>query len=280
MKRSSKTCVEPGRCTLRRARPWLGTMVEIRATAGSPAQVESAVNAAFAAVAQAHRLMNVHDAGSELRCLMAAPGRRIFQIHPWTWQVLAAARLLAKSSDGAFDFTMCGRWRDLEMMPGNRVRLRRPILLDLSGIAKGFAVDAAIGVLRTAGMQSGTVNAGGDLRVFGPGCEPLHVRCPNAPGRLVAVGFLSNEAAATSGNYFDPPGSGRLRIPRSGRLALAGGSVTVRAATCLLADGLTKVVAVLGLERAKPLLAACGATALILQGDRCGQSVDFTAYAA
>lgn len=248
-----------------RARPWLGTLVEIRAIAGPSGEIEQAINAAFAAVAQVHTLMNAHDANSELCRLASAPLNQPYSIHPWTWQVLTAANQLAELSDGSFDFTQRGRWRDLEILPGNQVRLLRRMPLDLSGIAKGFAVDAAIAALRLAGMHSGAVNAGGDLRVFGPDGEPLHVRCPKKPGQLLAVGHLANEAAATSGNYFDARKNARLRDPRTGQPALARGSITVRAPTCMFADGLTKVVAVLGLIRAQPLLAKYGATALLLQ---------------
>lgn len=280
MKSLSKTCAEPARHTVRRARPWLGTLVEIRATSRQPVQLETAVNNAFAAIAQVHQLMNFHDAGSEPRRLMNAPCRHKFSVHPWTWCVLAAARGLADASDGAYDFTLCGQWRDLEIHPENQVRLRRRISLDLSGIAKGFAVDAATDVLRTSGIQSAAVNAGGDLRVFGPKPEPLHVRCPNSLGHLLSVGLLSNEAAATSGNYFDRPESSRLRNPYNGQSTLNQDSITVRAPTCLIADGLTKVVAVLGLEKANPVLTVYRATALILHADGRSPSFNLAAHAA
>jgi thiamine biosynthesis lipoprotein len=265
---------------VRRARPWLGTVVEIRAGGRSTDEAEQAINSAFSAVARVHRLMNIHDSTSELRQVMAAACGRAHPVHPWTRRVLSAALRLARLSDGAFDFTLCGRWRDLEILSDNRVRLRRPIALDLSGIAKGFAVDVAIAELRRTGMKSGAVNAGGDLRVFGPVREPLLVRCPDEPGRCMTVGFLANEAAATSGNYFDSSRRGRLRNPYDGRTALPRGSVTVCAASCLLADGLTKVVAVLGVERAKSLLAAHGAAALVLPLAGDVQTWEPTAHAA
>ena len=280
MKSPSEICPDPTSRLVRRVRPWLGTLVEIRAAARQSAPIETAIDQAFAAVAQVHALMNAHDAASELRRVMTAPCRRALPVHPWTWQVLAAALDLAKSSAGAFDFTLCGRWRDLELLSGNRARLAHRIPLDLSGIAKGFAVDAAIDVLRTEGMQSATVNAGGDLRVFGPDREPLHIRCPNAPGRFISAGFLANEAAATSGNYFDPPGAGRLRRPDHNQVMACHDSITVRASTCMVADGLTKVVAILGLARARPVLAAYGATALVLQTDGHNQTSDDTQNAA
>ena len=91
---------------------------------------------------------------------------------------------------------------------------------------------------------------------------------------------LANEAAATSGNYFDHPNNRRLRNPFNGRAALQHDSVTVRAPTCLLADGLTKVVAVSGLEKTNPVLTAFGATALLLHPDGRSSSLNSSAHAA
>jgi thiamine biosynthesis lipoprotein ApbE len=51
------------------------------------------------------------------------------------------------------------------------------LIVDLGGIAKGFAVDRAVKALKCAGLASGVVNAGGDLRVFGLKSE----LCPFAP---------------------------------------------------------------------------------------------------
>ena len=59
-------------------------------------------------------------------------------------------------------------WRDIRLLPENRIRFRRPLWIDLGGIAKGHAVDRAVEeALRFAPFQV-SVNAGGDLRVAGP----------------------------------------------------------------------------------------------------------------
>ena len=280
MKSSFDTNPDTSNGCARRARPWLGTLVEIRCSSPRTIRADSAINAAFAAVAEVHALMNIHDAQSEIRRLMAAPLGQPHLVHPWTWQVLAAARGLADISEGAFDFTLRGRWRALKLLPGYRAQIDRRISLDLSGVAKGFAVDIATAHLRSAGAISGVVNAGGDLRVFGPNYEQLHVRCPRNPGRLLAVGLLSNEAAATSANYFDTPARARLRNSRTGHTALAEGSVTVRAATCMIADGLTKVVAVRGLREAQAVLSRYGANALLLGPDGKNEISEATSHAA
>src|SRR5207248_6614299 len=58
-----------------------------------------------------------------------------------------------------------GAWRDVEVDARGRVRLPRGAQLDLGGIAKGMAVDAALDLLAAAGIPAALVSAGGDLAV-------------------------------------------------------------------------------------------------------------------
>ncbi|HKX02336.1 MAG TPA: FAD:protein FMN transferase, partial [Methylomirabilota bacterium] len=83
----------------------LGTFVEISADGASPAAVHRAIDAAFDAVTRIHRLMSVHDAGSELSRLNRAEPGRTTTLHPWTRAVLRAALELYTASGGLFDVT-------------------------------------------------------------------------------------------------------------------------------------------------------------------------------
>lgn len=241
----------PTAAELRRARPLLGTLVEIAVPAG-PAAV-SAVDRAFAAITRVHQLMNAHDETSDLgRLARARSGRRV-ALHAWTWRVIAAAQRFAEQSGGAFDpvaIASDGRatWRDLQLGEDRRsASCSRRLRVDLGGIAKGFAVDQAVRALRRAGCAWGLVNAGGDMRAFGPRAWPLHVRHPGAPGHLVAFDRLTDDAATTSAPYFTERRENdrtvsALRDARCGTFAHGPVSVTVRARTALAADALTKVV--------------------------------------
>jgi len=262
---------------LRRARPLLGTLVEIRARGVTPA----AIGRAFAAIERAHTRMSPHAPASDLGRLHAAPVGRAVRVDPWTWRVLAVAQQLARETNGIFDVTVrrghrLGSWRDIELLPRHRVRRRRAVKIDLGGIAKGFAVDRAIAALRAAGATSGVVNAGGDLRVFGGASERVFVRHPAEPATLVPLAELRAGALATSANYFDAPHAGRLRRPGGRRLWLGHGSVSVHAPTCLLADALTKLVAAIGPRRAASVLRAHRAAAVVLRRDgRAERSEEF-----
>src|SRR5262249_31920306 len=161
----------------------------------------------------------------------------------------------------------------LELGPGRRVRFRSPAAIDLGGIAKGFAVDRAVEALRAEGAASGVVNAGGDLRVFGPEPSALHVRHPREPGRLLPFGTLRDAAFATSSDTFTRRRwRGRvvspLVHPRQGRACARARSASVRAPTCLVADALTKVVMILG-RRSAPILRAHAASGFLVtpEGD-------------
>ena len=149
------------------------------------------------------------------------------------------------------------------------MRFRRPLILDFGGIAKGYAVDCAIAALRSHGVESGQVNAGGDLRVFGPRAQPIHVRTGGPQGILLPLVEIADGAVATSAY-----GGDRRRIagrrwatplidPRAGLPMMSTRTVSVIAPTCMLADALTKVVALRGRAAAR-VLRDYGASATVL----------------
>ena len=145
------------------------------------------------------------------------------------------------------------------MLAHGRVRYRQAgIRIDLGGIAKGFAVDQAIEVLKASSMASGMVNAGGDLAVFGEEVTEVGVRDPANPARLLALVKLRNEAFASSGRAVDPATGSAVR---------RNDGTSVRAPSCTMADALTKVVGVAE-ERALPLLRRFAADALLFRGGR------------
>lgn len=254
----------PAANALRRMRPLLGTYVEIALHGPQPGgalTIERAIERAFAAVAQAQRLWSFQDPDSELTRLNRHPWQRV-PISPATGRLLRLARALAQLSEGRFNPTLGGRLvaqgalpdhggpaalpignaDDLELGVG-WARLNRPVRLTLDGIAKGYAVDQAVRLLRGAGVRAGWVNAGGDLRVFGDVTVPVRRR--EADGRLQPLGALRNGAIATSvsGPTVELGGAfpGRLLGPR-GQPA-APGTWTVLAPRAWRADALTKVAA-------------------------------------
>ena len=270
----------------------LGTLVEITAAGSSPVGVVAAVEVAFAAVQEVHRLMSFHELESDVSRINMARARETVVVSPHTHRVLRFGRKLSAASSGVFDVTVGdtlvrhgflpasaaeesrpreGTWRDLELLVGNGVRWRRVGRIDLGGIAKGYAVDRAIEALQLCGASSGLVNAGGDLRMFGEP-QPVHVRLPDAPGVLAPLGLFADCALATSGAYFSSihteDGPVEPLVDRERRIGGARqGSATVVAAECMTADALTKVVR-LAPHLAPKVLGSFDARAIVIEGIR------------
>jgi thiamine biosynthesis lipoprotein len=270
---------------IRRCRPLLGTFVDI-ACQGSPGDI----GCAFAAIEKVHRLMSFHDPTSDVARMNRNAARRSVKVHPWTWGVLKCAQEFSRKSDGVFDITMArqlvkwdylprpkkrfcgdGNWRDIVLDDKYVVRFRRPLVVDLGGIAKGYAVDRAVEALKDNGIRAGIVNAGGDLRIFGSVSHLVHVRHPAEPARVAGAVRLRERAMATSGIYFGRrkfrgKHVGPLLNGRTSRSARELISVSVAAAECMVADALTKIVFTLR-ETAAGLLAQYHADALLLERD-------------
>jgi thiamine biosynthesis lipoprotein len=196
---------------------------------------------------------------------------------------------LSHETDGIFDITVArklmqwkylprryrdvsdGNWRDIVLEKNCTVRFRQRVIVDLGGIAKGFAVDRAVKALKCAGVRSGVVNAGGDLRVFGLKSELVHLRHPAEPMRPAGAISLRERALATSGIYFAQKKQGNAVISslldgRTRRCSRKLISVSVAAPVCMIADALTKIVFVLR-EESAPLLVRYHADALLLERD-------------
>ncbi len=272
---------------LRRARPLLGTIVEI-SVRGESAAARAAIDRAFGAVARIHTLMSFHEADSDVSRLNRSAHRGSVDVDPHTYAVLEAAARLGEASDGAFDVTVAPElvrfgflptaagappparargFEAIELLSRHRVRFREPSWIDLGGIAKGYAVDVACATLEAAGVRDYVVNAGGDLRV-GACAEVVHVRHPACPQALLGLAALTDTALATSAAYFaGRPGAAfdvhPIIEPGTARPARYHGSISVTASDCTTADALTKVVAVRG-SAALPLLKRLGAEARLL----------------
>jgi thiamine biosynthesis lipoprotein len=224
--------------------------------------------------------MSFHDAGSDLRRIARARAGERLVVHPHTAAVLRSAQRWARASGGAFDAgcapqAVAQGWlpapadgtppgalpfEDALELDGHAVNVKAPVWLDFGGIAKGYAVDLAVAKLRRAGVRTGVVNAGGDLRVFGTLEETVHVRSPFDAAELWPVAALKDSACATSASG---------AVARRGADAADGPaprSVTVLAPTACAADALTKIVWQQG-ELAGELLRKARARALVVRAD-------------
>lgn len=250
-----------------RARPLLGTLVRISCVGLSDARAHPSIAAAYAAIADVHRLMSFHEPTSDVTRLNQGAAARPVQVDPQTFAVLSLAHRVSQASAGAFDVSVGGAmvsggrlpgppgapspdsaasWRDIELMEGGRVRFHRPLWVDLGGIAKGYAVDRAIARLAPDLGVRWVVNAGGDLRVAGHGAERVLLRT-EWPAAEAAMVELENASLASSSGRGRAGSADRQIVGphldgRHRRTVGARRFVSVIAAECAVADALTKVV--------------------------------------
>lgn len=283
--------------------PHMGTRFQIIVYAPNADAARKASSDAFARIAALNRTMSDYDKDSELRRLCDKAGGPPVAVSAELFFVLSRAQEVSRQSGGAFDVSVgplvklwrtarkqhklpdadklaAARalvdWRNIRLDADKRtVQLLKPgMLLDLGGIAKGYAADEALAVLKKHGLERALVAAGGDIAVAAPpphadGWKIAIATLPGEkdPGRLI----LHHAAVSTSGDaeqFVEIAGRRYSHIvdPRTG-LGLEGRmSATVVARKGIDADSLTKVVAVLGAEKGIKIVEACeGASARLVR---------------
>ena len=260
----------------KRAKPLLGTVVEIALSGVDEAAFMRASDAAFARVETIHQAMSFHECASDLTAIARANRGDVLSISPDTWKTLALALDIEARSGGIFNPTIAPELVKRGLLPvpvappapfttpapipndkqipqrsslnesisleeNFYMRVRAPVWIDLGGIAKGYAVDAAVDALIAHKVPHGVVNAGGDLRAFGDDEHVVSVRIPNAPHTVLPIASLRNLSCATTARYYAANVDGTIVGTRS--IAAAHyDSVSVMAPSCAVADALTKVV--------------------------------------
>jgi thiamine biosynthesis lipoprotein len=232
----------------------LGTFVEI-GVFGPGVETASAIAGAFRKLEEFQRLLSFQDRDSELSRLNRSAGRRV-ELSSLSLRALRLARGMTVASGALFNCTVGGALIERGRLPDHgagvgipigtaedielherTARLRRPVRVTLDGVAKGLAVDCALGVLRAHGCPNAWVNAGGDVRVIGT--HPLPVRLRGCAEVLL----LRDGAIATSAPsmVYDP--ATPAEIVDAGGAPAAEGVWTVLSPRAWRADALTKVAA-------------------------------------
>ncbi|MCC6830372.1 MAG: FAD:protein FMN transferase [Thermoleophilia bacterium] len=166
-----------------------------------------------------------------------------------------------------------GDWRRVLLTDRRLLRLPPGMHLDLGGIAKGMAVDAAVTLMRRLEVPGGVVSAGGDLAVWGlpPRGRSWGIDV-DAPVRTARVP-LRRGALATSGTQrrrwetTDGPAHHTID-PRTGRPAVTDlVSASVVASRCREAEVAATAALVLGAEDGAAFLTARGLHGLLVRRD-------------
>ena len=255
--------------------------------------------AAFARVAALEEVFSDYRPTSELMRLCDRAGGEPVVVSDELFKVLQRAAEVSQRSGGAFDVTVgplvqlwraarkSGQlpprdeldrarqlvgWQRVLLDPAARtVRLTTPgMRLDLGGIAKGYAGDQALAVLREHGITRALFEAGGDI-VAGdspPGAAGWRVEVVDPGEGAMKSLMVANRGASTSGDteqFVEIEGRRYSHVvdPRTGLGVMDRTMATVVARDGLTSDSLSTAVCVLGNERGEALAKTYAATPYI-----------------
>jgi thiamine biosynthesis lipoprotein len=298
----------------------MGTRFRIVVYADS-ATARKAITKAFQRIAEIDNRLSNYKQDSELTRLSSKFGQHV-SVSDDLWSVLSLSRMVYEQSDGAFDVTLgpvTQLWRQARQtktLPApaavaealsrsgtnllefddveKTVRLTSArMALDPGGVAKGWAVQQAVDVLRQHGISSALVDGGGDMFMVGRPQKKNGWRIAIAPlragGKPTTIVELVDRAIATSGDTWQYLAVGGKRYshivdPQTGMGVTIPSSVTVICKDGGLADAWASAICVLGPERGLKVLAGRkGIEAIVVyldeQGDvRQKSSAGFHAY--
>ncbi|NLJ74989.1 MAG: FAD:protein FMN transferase [Firmicutes bacterium] len=293
--------VESHTTTNQRSRILMDTTVDIRVDARNS---EELVNQAFAEIEGIEKSLSRYVDTSEVSKINAHAGQWV-EVSQFTIDLVKEALRISELSDGAFDVTIGAvielwgfgtgdykvpseeeivqalktvGYEKVEIDEAERkVRIPEGTILDLGGIAKGYAVDQASRLLRKSNAKRSIINAGGDISVIGrrPDDTPwrVGVQNPDNPADIRWILPLEDSSVVTSGDYqryfvFNDQKWHHIIDPRTGYPARELKSVTVVTESATVADALSTAIFVLGMEAGSRLVEEmAGVEAIIVSQD-------------
>lgn len=292
--------------TFQKSRGLIDTFVTITAVSDSSDRADAAIDRAFSVIERFGDLVDFFKETSELSDINRNAGIRPVKVSPQTFELIENALAISRNTGGAFDPTIgpvMKLWdfharkkpaeseirRALALVNYRNVIIdkgkstvflkKKGMLLDLGGIAKGFAADLAVADMKANGISAGIVAIAGDIRTFGkkPNGTDWNIGVKNprrktASDELVAKVRLSDRAISTSGDYerFFMVGNERfhhLLDPKTGYPANRCISVSVVSDRGVLSDGYDNAVFILGPEQGLELVRKMGFDAIIVDRD-------------
>lgn len=280
----------PPRTELQRfefAEPHMGTMFSITLFAPDATAAERAAKLAFTRVTELDRAMTDYDEESELMRLCAQPHGTPVRVSDDLFDILQISQHFAELTDGAFDITvgpyvqLWRRARRQHQLPApEKIAAVRPnvgwrkvqldahrktvtllapnMRLDLGGIAKGYAADKALAVLKQNAISHALVAASGDIAIGDapPGQTGWRIGIGSidaAGNSLTKTVLLHNAGVSTSGDteQFVELGGARyshIINPLTGWALTNRIGVTVIAKNATTTDGLETPLSVMGVE--------------------------------
>jgi len=278
----------------------MGTEARVRLWHADPKVAQQAVAAVEAEMRRIDRAMSPYIKSSELAMINRTAASRAVHLSREMLRLVQQSIKISKFTQGAFDisFSSVGYLynyrRHIEPDPATIERAKKLIdyrsividqqhstirflhpgmRIDLGGIAKGYAVDQSIAILRKLGVTEALVTAGGDSFALGNNGGKLWrvgIKHPRISNELVTVVPLEDAAISTSGDYerffIDAAGNRVHHIinPLTGRSAKLVQSATIIANNSTFADALSTSVFILGPKRGMALVESLSGVSAII----------------
>ena len=287
----------------------MGTFAHVVAVAEDSGTAKKCVQAALEEIRKVDDLMSDYKSDSEISQVNRGAGEKAVKVSKSTYEVLQRSIEFSKMTDGAFDITigpliaLFREAKESKVAPNEeQIALAKSkvdfeklkldsenmtvqftdvgMLLDLGGIAKGYAIDKAIEAAHRCGAIGAMVDIGGDVRCFGLPPEGrdhwlIGLQDPNSAiegiegGGLRLVLKVTNAAVATSGDYqqfvlIEGKRYSHIMDRRTGTSAEGLSSVTIITDNATDADALATSVSVMGAEKGLALIEKLPGTEAIL----------------
>jgi thiamine biosynthesis lipoprotein len=249
-----------------------------------------AATRAMEEIVRLDQVMSHFKADSHLSNVVREGRRGFVAVEPSLYEVINESIVFSRRSAGRFDVTIgpllrvwkeahangrspspaeiasarrCVGYQHIEMGAPDRIRFHSDCLeIDLGGIGKGYAVDRAIAVLKSAGIRHALVNAGGSS-IASIGAPPGGTGWPVRLGTSVAgrdTLLLRDNSISTSqqvlvSHAFQPGSFGEILDPQSGAPTESRMAVSVVAPSATLSDALDTTLVLLTVEEGAKLLA-------------------------
>lgn len=239
----------------------MDTFVEISSYSSDKKVVLNAIKDSFREIERVEKLLSKFNKESELSKINRLAREEEVVVTREVFELIERSIHYSDVSGGSFDITVKpqkrGRYKDI-ILDRDRLSIRfsdTDLEIDLGGIAKGYAVDRAKGVLLSHGIENALINIGGNIFALGspPGKDSwqIGIQHPRDKNAIVHRLSLRNRAISTSGDYERP-----LHIidPATGNPSEDIISVTIVAPSAEEADALSTAVFVMGLEKGTELL--------------------------
>jgi FAD:protein FMN transferase len=269
--------------TLRFACHAMATRFEVVLLGDDGVHLRSVAEEALAEISRTERRFSFYDSKSELAAINRRAGYEPVRVAPDLFGLIEYSLDIARLSGGAFDPTVAPLMRcwgfvcgpgslpdqdslsDAKKLSGYEHVILHPgdssvsfnlkeMELDLGGIAKGFAVDAAADIIKESGLGRALIH-GGTSTVFGIGTgtdsEPWRVGICSGEDRVHGSVSVENHAfsvSATGGKSFTHGDTeyGHVIDPGSGSPVRGTTLAAVAAPTATAADALSTAALVLG----------------------------------